>query len=181
VVTLPPAESQNLAPASVGAGEPAQRSGPSSNLTAAEITRAAAIGRMASGPASVRTVDQVADALAMQVRDGRPEATITLRPVAMGEIKVQISSGEDGLVIRMSAENDAVGELLRTHVDELRDALAGHQVAVSELHVLHNPPAAAPASADTTAWNERPWARQEQEDDAEGGATQQPDEDTEGE
>ncbi|MBI2760244.1 MAG: flagellar hook-length control protein FliK [Chloroflexi bacterium] len=181
VVTLPPAESAIASPTSIGNGEPVQRPAPSSSLTAAEVTRAVAIGRMTTGPASVRTVDQVADALAIQVRDGRPEATITLRPVALGEIKVQISSGEDGLVIRMSAENDTVGELLRTNMGQLRDALAGQQVAVSELHVLHNPPAAAPASSDTTTWNERPWARQGQDDDGEDSTRQQPDESTEDE
>lgn len=106
--------------------------------------------------APVKTIDQVADALVMTVRAGRSEATISLRPAALGEVRAQISAGPNGLVIRLSAEHAAVGDLLRARVAELREALTGQQIAVSELHVLHNPPAAATAGThDGAAWQER--------------------------
>ena len=79
---------------------------------------------------------------------------------------MRIVQDRDGLVIRLSAERDAVGELLRARVGELRDALAAHQVPVAELHVLHNPPATPlPAMPESPLWQERPWARREQEPD----------------
>jgi hypothetical protein len=125
-----------------------------------------------TAPASGGTVDQVASALALQVKDGRGEATITLRPAALGEIKARITTGTDGVVIRLSAEHDAVGELLRSRIGELRDALAGHQVAVSELHVLHNAPQATGLPAnDDTAWRDRPWQREDNGDEPSGRQT----------
>lgn len=122
--------------------------------------RTGAAGTPAGG---VRTVDQVASALSLQVKDGRTEATIALRPAALGAIKVQISSGADGMVIRLSAERDAVGELLRSQMGELREALAGQQVAVAELHVLHNPPAVAPAPAGNPEQPAPHWLRRDDE------------------
>lgn len=117
-----------------------------------------------------RTVDQVAGALALSVQEGRTEATISLRPAALGEVKVRIAASADGLVIRISAERDAVGELLRSRMGELRQALAGHQVAVAELHVLHNPPPLPAAAQEGPLWQDRPWSRREQE----GGAEDRP-------
>ncbi len=49
------------------------------------------------------TVDQVAAALALTVQEGRTEATVTLRPAALGEVKVRIAAGTDGVVIHISA------------------------------------------------------------------------------
>jgi len=109
--------------------------------------------------APVKTIDQVADALVMTVRAGRSEATMSLRPAALGEVRAQISAGPNGLVIRLSAEHAAVGDLLRARVSELREALTGQQIAVSELHVLHNPPPAAAGTHDGAAWQERERAR----------------------
>lgn len=91
--------------------------------------------------APARSIDQVADGLTLTIRAGKTEATLSLRPASLGEVKVQISSGADGLIIRIAAERDAVSELLRSRVGELRDVLGGRQIAVSEVHVLPNPPA----------------------------------------
>jgi hypothetical protein len=122
-----------------------------------------------------RAVDQVTEALTLSIREGRTEATISLRPAALGAVKVQIVSGADGLVIRMTAERDAVGELLRGHIAELREALAVHQVAVSELHVLHNPPAV--AAPETSPWQDRTPAHEDQEQTPGGSSGGEPDED----
>ncbi len=104
------------------------------------------------------TVDQVAAALALTVREGRTEATVTLRPAALGEVKVRIATGTDGVVIHISAERDAVGELLRARTGDLREALVRQQVPVAELHVLHNPPALPVAEPrPALQWQERPW------------------------
>jgi flagellar hook-length control protein FliK len=124
---------------------------------------------VAAGAApSARAVDQVASALVVSIRAGRSEATISLRPAALGEVRAQIISGQDGLVIRLSAERDSVGDLLRSQMGALRDALAGQQIAVSELHVLHNPPAAGNGTNDGAAWQQRPRLPQER-DAASGG------------
>ncbi len=132
--------------------------------------------RQADGPSAttpVKAIDQVADGLVMTVRQGKSEATISLQPASLGSVKVQLSTGQDGLVIRLSAEHDATGDLLRAHMGELREALAGQQIAVSELHVLHNPPAPAAAGGqnapnDGFAWQERPKANQQNADQDDG-------------
>ena len=127
------------------------------------------------GTTPIKAIDQVADGLVMTVRQGKSEATISLQPAALGAVKVQLSSGQDGLIIRLSAEHDATGDLLRAHMGELREVLAGQQIAVSELHVLHNPPAPAPtggqnAPHDGFTWQERPKANQDNANQDEGNA-----------
>jgi flagellar hook-length control protein FliK len=140
---------------------------------AATATVSTAAGAGTIGGLIGGAVDQVAEALTLSIREGLTEATISLRPAALGAVKVQITAGADGLVIRMTAERDAVGDLLRGHMGELREALAARQVAVAELHVLHNPPAV--TSPDTAPWQERSAPRRDGEQtphDAREGDTQ---------
>jgi flagellar hook-length control protein FliK len=153
------------------------RANQSDAQTPAAPTRAAAATSTpdAIGALVDRAVDQVTEALTLSIREGRTEATISLRPATLGAVKVQIVSGADGLVIRMTAERDAVGELLRGHIAELREALAVHQVAVSELHVLHNPPAV--AAPETSPWQDRTPAHEDQEQTPGGSSGGEPDED----
>lgn len=162
-------------PAPGAKGDPAAASAPGQSRPPVPAT-ASTWGSTGTGTAgagsagSGRTVDQVASALALDVREGRTEATITLRPAALGEVKVKIASGQDGVVIHIAAERDAVGELLRSRVAELRDALVHHQVPVAELHVLHNPPAPLPADHERPAWQDRPAERREHD----GGSDERP-------
>lgn len=142
--------------------------------------------RQADGPGDstpIRAIDQVADGLVMTVRQGKSEATLSLQPASLGAVKVQLSTGQDGLIIRLSAERDATGDLLRAHMGELREVLAGQQIAVSELHVLHNPPAPTAAGGqnaphDGFAWQERPKANQQNANQGDGntGSDQDSDE-----
>jgi flagellar hook-length control protein FliK len=125
-----------------------------------------------AGAVTGGTVDQVAGGLAMNVRSGQTEATISLRPAALGEVKIQVTSSQNGLVIRMAAERDSVGELLRSRLGELRELLAGRQVAVAELHVLHNPPAVSGRDGPSErqdAWQERAPRRDEDATQGDGG------------
>ncbi len=127
----------------------------------------------------IKAIDQVADGLVMTIRQGKSEATISLRPASLGEVKVQLSTGTDGLIIRLAAEHDATGDLLRAHMGELREVLAGQQIAVSELHVLHNPPAPAAglqnAPHDGFTWQERPQTKRD--DTSQGDGSARPDQD----
>lgn len=135
------------------------RSSQPRTLAGAQAAQAAA----STAPVSGRVVDQVANGLSLAVREGRTEAVLTLRPEALGEVRVQIVSGPEGLTIRLSAERQSVGELLRSGISDLQDALAGRQLAVAEVHVMPNPSTAAPATVDTPLWQERPWSRQQPE------------------
>lgn len=152
---------------------PSRTAAPSATSAWASAGTRQADGSGATTP--VKAIDQVADGLVMTVRQGKSEATISLQPASLGSVKVQLSTGQDGLVIRLSAEHDATGDLLRAHMGELREALAGQQIAVSELHVLHNPPAPAAAGGqnapnDGFAWQERPKANQENPNQGDGNA-----------
>jgi hypothetical protein len=107
-------------------------------------------------------VAQVAAALALSARDGVTEVTIALRPPELGEVRARIVTGPDGLVIRLSAEREAVGALLRARAGELQQALTAQQLSVAEVHVLHNPPPAPASTApDWQGWQERWWLRRE--------------------
>ncbi len=165
-------ELTNRAAALERAGAPAPAASPSPASMAAEVTTVAT-------PVSTRTVDQVASSLALTVSEGRTEATLTLRPAALGEVQVRIMQDRDGLVIRLSAERDAVGELLRSSLGELRHALAARQIPVADLHVLHNTPAAPPAgTSDSPFWQERPWERPRQQTDTDDQPAPEDDQDT---
>lgn len=100
-----------------------------------------------------QAVDQVASALAMSIRNGRTEVNIALRPDTLGAVNVRVVAGDDGLVIHITAERNEAGDLLRSQIGELRQALVNHQVAVAEIHVLHNPPPVPTATAEQPS----PW------------------------
>lgn len=126
-------------------------------------------------------VAQVAAALVLSARDGVTEVTITLRPPELGEVRARIVAGPDGLVIRLSAEHEAVGALLRARAGELQQALTAQQVPVVEVHVLHNPPAypslqPAPREGEP-GWAEWPRREPGQQERQSGGGAQREAED----
>jgi flagellar hook-length control protein FliK len=96
----------------------------------------------------------LAASLALTIRSGVTEARLQLRPAGLGEVHVQITTSREGVVLRLAAESTAVGDLLREHVGELRDALAAHGVTVTDLHVLPNQPAQPIASSGGPAWQD---------------------------
>ncbi len=176
--------------AAAGAGVPARPVMPPAGPVNAPAARSGALLEAqaaqtidtATGAAAARTVDQVAGALAVEVRDGRMEAVITLRPEALGEVRARISTGPEGVVIHLSAEHEAVGELLRAQLGDLREALASHQLPIADVHVLPaTPPAAFSAAPNATPWPGQQWprARDEGQEAAEQPAGDEPQEDEE--
>lgn len=130
--------------------------------TAPPTQAAAPAGVVPADAPRTPVVAQVAAALALYARDGLTEVTITLRPPELGEVRARIIVAPDGLVIRLSADHEAVGALLRARAGELHQALAAQQMPVVEVHVLHNPPPTPSAAApDWQGWQEWWWLRRE--------------------
>lgn len=142
---------------------------PATGASRAAQSVASAMAQAATGASAAQPVEQIAGALAMSIREGRTEVSISLRPATLGAVNVRIVAGQDGLVIHIAAERTEAGDLLRSQLVELRQALVNHQVPVAELHVLHNPPPAPAAGSEQPApWTEeRSTSRRESEQ--EGG------------
>jgi hypothetical protein len=86
-------------------------------------------------------LDALVGAVTMSVRAGVPETVVSLRPGSLGQLRIQLSPGTDGMTIRITADTEAAGSLLRGRVGELRDGLARRGVSIADLHVLPNAPA----------------------------------------
>jgi hypothetical protein len=158
------------APPPAGITRPAVSHQPSAaGAPRAEQSVASAMSQTVVAPSTAQPVDQVAGALAMNIREGRTEVSISLRPATLGAVNVRIVAGRDGLVIHIAAERTDAGDLLRSQLVELRQALVNHQIPVAELHVLHNPPPAPPAGPEQPApWTEERSASR-RESEQEGG------------
>lgn len=61
--------------------------------------------------------------------------TIILKPENLGKISLELTSGKDGLIAKMTTDNAQVKELLDKHLDSLKDTLGNQGVNVNNVTV----------------------------------------------
>jgi Flagellar hook-length control protein FliK len=78
-------------------------------------------------------IDHVAGEINGHVRIGKSEAVIQLDPPELGKLRIDLLLDGDKLEARIQAENPDAGNLLETHLPELRQALAESRIEQVEV------------------------------------------------
>ena len=90
--------------------------------------------REAPSPAAP-LVGRVASEIAAQVRQNRNEAILTLDPPELGSLRIAITLDGDKVQARIHAEAHESGNLIHSHLAELKDALQGHRLDLIDVHI----------------------------------------------
>lgn len=100
--------------------------------------------------ADIREIaDQLKTGILDNVRQGREEFVVKLKPAGLGEITVKLSEAKDGISLRIVTSSAAVGRMIANEVNALQNALRPLRAQVQEIVTV--PPAAENAAAQT-AW-----------------------------
>ena len=67
--------------------------------------------------------------------EGTTKVTIVLNPENLGKINLELINGKDGLIAKMTAENQQVKELLDKNLETLKSTLGSQGVSVNNLVV----------------------------------------------
>lgn len=80
-------------------------------------------------------VNQITDKIHSAVRSGVTEVRIQLRPEALGEVTLKIRIEGDVVTARMQVENQQVKAIVESNLQNLKDALAQHNLQTGSLDV----------------------------------------------
>ncbi|MCD6320197.1 MAG: flagellar hook-length control protein FliK [Candidatus Desulfofervidaceae bacterium] len=91
-------------------------------------------------PSSVKidkhgVIDQITKKIEVQLKEGKHEVTIQLKPEILGELKIKVGMEDGTLKIHFIAANHVTKELIESDLHILRQVLGGHGVQVSEFSV----------------------------------------------
>lgn len=81
-------------------------------------------------------VSQVEEALVTSTLQGQHRVRIKLDPPELGELEIDITQKGETIETRFRASDPSVGQLLHSHLGELRNALAAHGIELAEATVL---------------------------------------------
>ena len=87
------------------------------------------------GSIPAHVVHQVGRRLGLAVRRGENHVRLQLKPPHLGAIQLDLAMKDSGLKIMMVAENQYVKDLMVSHVNELREALANQGVELQRIDV----------------------------------------------
>ncbi|NTV14044.1 MAG: hypothetical protein HGA96_08995 [Desulfobulbaceae bacterium] len=82
-----------------------------------------------------RIVDQVVSRVNLSSASGETSLSMTLHPKELGEIRVELISGKDGVRAHLHSQTQMVQEALERHLPRLREAFEAQGVKLSELQV----------------------------------------------
>jgi len=90
-------------------------------------------------PSSHATLETVSAHTVRNVRylvlKGERTITVRLAPESLGEMRLDVQSGGDGLSMRLASANPAVRDALETQVHGLREALARDGISVAKVEI----------------------------------------------
>ena len=79
---------------------------------------------------------QLVEKAAMNLRDGRQEFKIELKPDLLGQVKLHVSTEHHQVTIRILTELPVAKEMLENNIHQLRVELQGHGVEIDKLEVV---------------------------------------------
>jgi hypothetical protein len=81
------------------------------------------------------TIERLAAEISTHVRQNRHEVTMRLEPPELGNLRIELSLDGDRLQARVTAEIADAGNLIQTHLPELRQALQAHKLDLVNVQV----------------------------------------------
>jgi len=103
----------------------AEAAGPKPAASVEYTEKAAAAPSRFDGEAVIR---QIAERMQHAVRNGAHEVRMTLRPEALGEVRMSIRVEGDVVMARMQVENRQVKAIVESHLQSLKDTLEKHNM-----------------------------------------------------
>ncbi|MCP4006714.1 MAG: flagellar hook-length control protein FliK [bacterium] len=82
-----------------------------------------------------RTESEIVRELRVLAHEGGGTARITLNPPQLGDLRVQVTIGENGVSVSLLADNMPVADLLVRHLAELRQSLESHGLRIDQFDV----------------------------------------------
>lgn len=131
-------------------------------LTQVETSKSAA-----SAPSFEEIAKQVKAGILQNVKQGKSEFVIRLKPEGLGEITIRLSEEKDKISLSIVTSSAAVGKLISNEVTALQNALRPLHAEVKEITVIPAPAAqsnAAQTSMANDPGNGRQFAGRNQED-----------------
>ena len=87
-------------------------------------------------PLQAIVVKQLADRAAMDVNNGRTAIKINLKPEYLGYLKMEISTENYQVMVKIMTEIPLVKEIIESNINQLKAALAGHGLEMDDLDVF---------------------------------------------
>ena len=135
-----PATHNMIAPSAPSAAAPHVRTPAGPAPAAAPTTTLADI--LSPPTDGMNRIEQAVSVLAASRTDGadRHQATLQLDPPELGQLRIDIRLHDQGMVMRVDAQNAATAKLIESRLPELRDALAIHGIRVDQSEVVVRSP-----------------------------------------
>ncbi|MGH7765908.1 MAG: flagellar hook-length control protein FliK, partial [Candidatus Binatia bacterium] len=81
------------------------------------------------------TIERLAAEISTHIRQNRHEVTMHLEPPELGNLRIELSLDGDRLQARVTADVADAGNLIQTHLPELRQALQAHKLDLVNVQV----------------------------------------------
>lgn len=102
---------------------------------AAVAAEATAVAATLPPVPEARIVDQVVSRLSMSSASGETNLSMILHPKELGEVRVDLISGKDGLRAHLHSQTQMVQEVLERNLPRLREAFESQGLKISDLQV----------------------------------------------
>jgi len=93
-------------------------------------------GEPAQKPAATEVLNQIVDKAVLTVRKGKNEMRITLKPDSLGHLNLKIATENNHLMIKITAENPYVKELIEHNLHHLKAELGSHGLQIDKFDVF---------------------------------------------
>jgi len=87
-------------------------------------------------PFETQIFSQIAEKAALNIKKGRNEMRIDLKPPALGHLRMHISTENDLVILRISTQTPMVKEILESNINQLKTALQDHGLQIEKFDVL---------------------------------------------
>jgi len=108
---------------------------PDHSIAAAIHSDASKGADKASATVAAPVINRVASEIALQVRQNKNQALITLDPPDLGSLRIALTLDGDKVQARIVAELHESGNLIQNHLPELKDALQFHRLDLVDVHI----------------------------------------------
>ncbi|MDY6986495.1 MAG: flagellar hook-length control protein FliK [Thermodesulfobacteriota bacterium] len=87
-------------------------------------------------PFETQIFSQIAEKAALNIKKGRNEMRIDLKPPALGHLRMHISTENDLVILKISTQTPMVKEILESNINQLKTALQDHGLQIEKFDVL---------------------------------------------
>ncbi len=93
-------------------------------------------GEHVQKPAAAEVLNQIVDKAVLTVRKGKNEMRITLKPDSLGHLDLKIATEKNHLMIKITADNVYVKELVEHNLHHLKAELGSHGLQIDKFDVF---------------------------------------------